>query len=165
MRNKLFLTGLVMALALATGFTSAVMADQSDSAATTLDNGSQFDPPPGGGPGRRPGGPGRGAPRPAPECAAVMKAVHDACPCNGPDGNGWTDHDAYVACASAAAAAAVAGGASQECADKAVERAQNSKIGTEGFECRKPGKRPGGGGEPGPRRGRPGGGEPGGGGQ
>lgn len=101
----------------------------------------------------RPGHPGRpgepGAPRPADECLVVAKAVHAACPCNGVDGNGWTDHAAYTECVRNAAAAAVAAGGSQECADKAIERADKSPIGTEGSQCPAEGgrgpRKPGGG--------------------
>lgn len=91
-----------------------------------------------------PGGPGRGGPglRQPDACATVAKAVHDACPCNGTDGSGWTDHAAYMSCVQAAAAAAVAAGGTQECADKVIERADKSPIGTAGFTCPTPGERP-----------------------
>ncbi len=179
MRNFLVVTSLVASLALlaAVGFAptaSAAVSAQSDAswnlAGTSLD-----------GPGHpgRPGRPGPGGPRPTgepgeprpthvpgeprptrepgepgsgPMCMDVAKAVHTACPCNGPDGNGWASHEAFVQCVTDAANAAVAGGAAQECADKAIERAQSSKVGTEGFQC-KPAGRPGGPGHPG----RPGG--------
>lgn len=97
-----------------------------------------------GGPGGRggPGGPGGPGGRQPDACATVGKAVHDACPCNGTDGNGWADHAAFMRCVRDAAAAAVAAGATQECADKAIEHADASPIGTDGFTCPTPGERP-----------------------
>lgn len=82
------------------------------------------------------GGPGGGGGVRRPDaCATLAKAVHEACPCNGVDGAGWADHAAYVTCVTDAANAAVAAGADQKCADKAIERADKSPIGTEGFVC------------------------------
>ncbi len=59
-----------------------------------------------------------------------------ACPCNGPDGNGWESHEAFVQCVSDAAQAALdEGKITQEQYDKIVERASESEIGTPGHEC------------------------------
>lgn len=144
----------VLSAAFAFGFTSAASAQTNDGqgigADTTVDHA--------GGPGRggrgpgHPGGPREprgepGTPRepgtpPAPpsdECLALMQAVRTACPCQGPDGNGWGSHDAYVQCVTTAL-----GGATDECATKILERATGSKVGEPGFECKRPhGRGPG----------------------
>jgi len=70
----------------------------------------------------------------------AMQAVAKACPCNGPDGNGWGEdgHTAYVACVTAKVGELVGKGMSQEVGDKIIKRAEESKIGTEGFQCPTP---------------------------
>lgn len=119
-----------------------------------------------------PGGPGRPGPKPEPACLQVQKAVHDACPCNGPDGKGWASHEAYVECVTNAANAAVGAGANQDCATRAIEHATKSQVGTAGFECKPERGEPGGTREPReprptpgapgePRPGKPGPGQPG----
>jgi len=150
MRKLILLSAFVAvsAVAFVAGFTTSTSASGNDQPSLSAGWDMLFDGPGRGGPGGPGrGGPGRGGPGgpgSAPECLAVIKAVHDACPCNGPDGNGWADHAAYVECATNAANGAVSGGASQECADKVIEHATNSKVGEPGFECKARGHKPGG---------------------
>lgn len=71
-------------------------------------------------------------------CHELTHAVKEACPCNGPDGEGWEGHEAYVECVSQTLDAALGEEPSDEamdCATKILERAEASEIGTEGYEC------------------------------
>ncbi len=141
----------VLTAAFALGFTSAASAQTSDGQGIGADTAVDHAGGPGRG-GRGPGGPGgprepRGTPgtprepgnppaAPSEECLALMHAVRTACPCQGPDGNGWGSHDDYVQCVTTAL-----GGATDECATKILERATKSKVGEPGFECKRPHRR------------------------
>lgn len=73
------------------------------------------------------------------------RALAKACPCAGPDGpegEAWENHEAWVQCVSDALAAAVeAGKLDQEKADKILERAAASTVGDPDHECRQPRER------------------------
>ena len=74
-------------------------------------------------------------------CLRLSAAVHLACPCNGPQGAGWADHDAYVVCVSNTLDVLLANTDNarlDECAARILERATASQVGEEGFECPTP---------------------------
>ncbi len=70
-------------------------------------------------------------------CARLAHEVKKACPCEGNDDDGWTDHAEYVDCVSDKLDELVDSEdeAQMECATKIVERAEASEIGNDGFEC------------------------------
>ena len=63
----------------------------------------------------------------------VLRAIHQACPCNGPDGEGWADHAAFVECVSIALDGLE--NVPDELKAKILERAEQSRIGEPDFEC------------------------------
>jgi hypothetical protein len=92
-------------------------------------------------------------------CLLGVKAVHEACPCDGPEGKGWASHQAFVDCVTAKVADLQAGsGLPELCAKRIVAGAEKSPVGNPGFTCpsekRDPGQpgAPGRPGRPGPRR-------------
>jgi hypothetical protein len=71
-------------------------------------------------------------------CLRLSAAVQMACPCSGPPGTGWENHEAYVECVTNALDLLLANNDNarlDECAVKILERATASQIGNEGFEC------------------------------
>jgi hypothetical protein len=88
-------------------------------------------------------------------CARMIMAVHEACPCEGPDGDGWGEdgHEAFVECVKDKVKELVEAGGPEKCAKLIVARAEKSKIGEPGFECPQPRepRQPGEPGEPRPR--------------
>lgn len=65
----------------------------------------------------------------------LMQSIMKDCPCNGPDGSGWTSHEAFVACVAAKVEVLKDKRLPDAVADRIVARAEASKIGTEGFTC------------------------------
>jgi hypothetical protein len=91
-------------------------------------------------------GEGRGGrialPRHGRTLAMLIRDINKACPCNGPDGNGWgadDPHGKYVACVQGKVDFYIGLGLPEALATKIMERAGKSPIGTDGFTC--PGKR------------------------
>ncbi len=78
--------------------------------------------------------------RPVLRCARLAHAVIKACPCAGPTGEGWGEngHEKYVQCVKDRLAELVESGAKDRCAALIIKRAENSKIGEDGFECPTP---------------------------
>jgi len=91
--------------------------------------------------------------------ARLLHSLRKACPCNGPDGEGWGEngHQAFVDCVEAKLGELE--NLPDELKAKILEKAQRSQVGEEGFECpERPerGERPE---RPGPGGGNGGGGE------
>jgi len=73
-------------------------------------------------------------------CHRIAVEVHKACPCEGPDGEGWKDHEEYVQCVKdkLEQIAENRDKVPERCMEAIGQRAEKSKIGTPGFECPKP---------------------------
>ncbi len=80
--------------------------------------------------------------RPIVRCARMIVAVRRACPCAGPDGEGWGEdgHAAYMECVKDKARELVEAGGPVACARLIVRRANRTKIGEPGFVCPGPGR-------------------------
>ena len=67
--------------------------------------------------------------------ARLLHSLRRACPCNGPDGEGWGEngHEAFVDCVEAKLAEMDR--LPDELEEKILERAENSEVGNEDFEC------------------------------
>ena len=81
------------------------------------------------------------------DCHDLMMEVREACPCAGEDGNGWTDHDAYVSCV-VEAVNDLLGDTEDEgllaCGEWVTDTAEQSRIGEPGYVCGGPGSGRGG---------------------
>lgn len=76
---------------------------------------------------------GRRHPRLRRARARILHALRTACPCNGPDGEGWDDHAAFVECVSNQLDSME--NLPDELKAKLLAKAEASQVGEEGFEC------------------------------
>lgn len=89
-------------------------------------------------------------------CQRLARAVHRACPCQGPDGpegEPWKNHGEFVSCVNQKINEVLAAHPDADlgtCATRLRERAAQSDVGKPGFECPTRGDRPGRGERPDP---------------
>ena len=73
----------------------------------------------------------------------VLRAVHRACPCEGPEeGVAWKNHGEFVSCVTDKVNELKDKGLPEKVASKIIERAAKSEIGKPGFVCPVPPERP-----------------------